>query len=329
MLWTGGKKYQPYPYAKEADLEKAILQVEADLFGPQRIYLDVKKKIGAAGKTNNIPDGYLIDLTSSRVPILYVVENELANHEPLKHVAVQILEFSLSFESAPQKVKIIVKESLAARVDKWKLCEAYAARNGFENVDYLLERMIFREDGFRALVVIDELVGELETVLVSRFKFPVEVLTVERYRAGEEVAFRFEPFLADVSGEEGPAAGSSLDPSEIDTVVVPAREDGFLEVFIGEDRWYAIRLHTSMIPRIKHIAAYRVSPVSAITHLAPVDRIEPYKDSGKYMVVFSDKAKEITPIKFVPKGKVGALQGLRYTSVAKLMTAKNLDQVFY
>lgn len=34
MLWTSGKKYQPYPYGKEADLEKAILQVEADLFGP-------------------------------------------------------------------------------------------------------------------------------------------------------------------------------------------------------------------------------------------------------------------------------------------------------
>ena len=43
-----------------------------------------------------------------------MVENELASHDPLKHVAVQVLEFSLSFESAPHKVKGIVKDALAA-----------------------------------------------------------------------------------------------------------------------------------------------------------------------------------------------------------------------
>ena len=32
-----------------ADLEKAILAVQADLFGPTRIYLPIKKKIGAKG----------------------------------------------------------------------------------------------------------------------------------------------------------------------------------------------------------------------------------------------------------------------------------------
>lgn len=329
MLWTSDKKYQPYPFAKEADLEKAILQVEAELFGPRRIYLDVKKKIGAAGKTNNIPDGYLIDLTSAKVPALYVVENELASHEPLKHVAVQILEFSLSFESAPQKVKAIVKETLAARPDAWKLCERYAVANGFENVDYLLERMIFREDAFRALVVIDELVEELGTVLVSRFKFPVEVLTLERYRAGDDVAYRFEPFLVDVSGiEAGLAPAPGLDPSEIDTLVVPAREDGFQETFLGEGLWYAIRLHTSMIPRIKYIAVYRIAPISAITHIAPVQRLEPWKDSGKYVVVLAEKAQEIPAIPMVAKGKIKALQSLRYTSRDRLMAAKNLDQVF-
>jgi hypothetical protein len=35
------------------------------------------------------PDGYLID-PSGQVPRLYVVENELAAHDPLRHIAVQI-----------------------------------------------------------------------------------------------------------------------------------------------------------------------------------------------------------------------------------------------
>lgn len=327
MLWTIGKKYQPHPYAKEAELEKAILEVEADIFGPRRIYLDVKKKIGAKSKTNNIPDGYLIDLSSPKIPVLYVVENELASHDPLRHVAVQILQFSLSFESSPAKVKAIIKDALAQREAKWKLCEQYAAGSDFENVDYLLESMIFGNDAFRALVIIDELVDELEKVLVSRFKFPVEVITLERFRAGKEVAYRFEPFLHDLP-EEIAATGESLDPEEIDTVVVPAREDGFQETFIGGHDWYAIRIHTSMIPRIKYIAAYRVAPTSAITHIATVERIEPWKDSGKYRVVFAEPAKRIKPIPLLKKGKVKALQSLRYTSRERLLAAKNLDQVF-
>jgi hypothetical protein len=327
MLKTKDKKFYPYPYSQEADLEAAITEVEGDLFGEQRIYLDVKKKIGAKGKTNNIPDGYLIDLTSAREPLLYVVENELASHDPLKHVAVQILEFSLSFESAPHKVKAIVKDALADHPDKWKLCEKYAADNGFENVDYLLESMIFSSEAFRALVIIDELVEELETLLISRFKFPVEVLTLERYKAGKEVAYRFEPFLYDVAND-ATANGKLMDPSEIDTIVVPAREDGFKSAFLGEQKWWAIRIHASMIPKIKYIAAYQVAPISAITHIAPVADIEPWKDTGKYRVDLAAKPSKIKPIPLVPKGKVKAPQAPRYASRKKLLAAKSLDQVF-
>lgn len=327
MLWTKDSKFQPYPFTREADLERVILEVEADLFGPKRIYLDIKKKIGAKGRTNNIPDGYLIDLSSTKEPILYVVENELASHEPLKHVAVQILEFSLSFESMPHKVKDILREALAKRPDKWQLCERYASANGFENVDYLLDVIVHGEDSFKALVIIDELVDELETVLVKRFKFPVEVLTLERYKDGHEVAYRFEPFLYDITAEEVQGL-IPLDPSEIDTIVVPAREDGFKETFLGQSSWWAVRIHTSMIPKIKYIAVYRVAPISAITHYAPVDKIEPYKDSGKYMLNLADDATEIKPIKLVSKGNVKAPQSLRYTSHDRLLAAKNLDEVF-
>ncbi len=319
----------PSAFSKEKDFEKAILMVEDDLFGADRIYLDVKKKIGAAGKTNNIPDGYLIDLSSAKEPVLYVVENELASHDYLKHIAVQILQFSLSFESSPHKVKSIIKEALSKDISKWDRCESFASQNGFENVDYLLESMIFGKDKFRALVIIDECVEELETVLVSRFKFPVEILTLQRYVHGSEAAYRFDPFLADVSADTVDAGQGKLDPSEIDTVVVPAREDGFKETFLGENMWYAIRIHSSMISQIKYIATYQVAPISAITHIAPVERIEPWKDSGKYAVILSEEAKKIAPpIKLVSKGRVKAPQNLRYTSRSRIEGAANLDQVF-
>jgi hypothetical protein len=78
MLWTPHGPYRKKPFSKEADLEQAIREVSTELFGPNRIYLDVKKKIGTKDKSN-IPDGYLIDLSSAKEPVLRVVENELAN----------------------------------------------------------------------------------------------------------------------------------------------------------------------------------------------------------------------------------------------------------
>jgi len=112
MIWAKDRQYTIEPFDKESDLEGAILEVRKEIFGPERLFFDVKKRIGGKGKISNIPDAYLIDLSSTKEPKIYVVENELAKHEPLKHIAVQILELSLSFETSPQKVKAIVKEQL-------------------------------------------------------------------------------------------------------------------------------------------------------------------------------------------------------------------------
>ena len=116
--------------------------------------------------------------------------------------------------------------------------------------------------------------------------------------------------------------------AEVDTIVVPAQEDGFQEVFLGENRWYAIRMHHSMIPRIKYIAAYRVAPTSAVTHWAPVNNILPWEDTGKFVVNFARPAVEIEHIKLVPKSRVKALQAPRYTSFGRLRQAKTLDELF-
>ena len=111
-----------------------------------------------------------------------------------------------------------------------------------------------------------------------------------------------------------------------DTVIVPAQKDGFEKVFLGEDCWYAIRISGGMLEKIKYIAAYQTQPVSAITHYAPVDRIEPYGESGKYKLIFSEKAQPLGPI---PYGDApsGAIQGPRYTTFENMKSAKKLTDV--
>lgn len=333
IIRTKNGSYSRVAYEDEADLEGAIVEVQSELFGSNRIYLDVKKKIGAKGGPRNIPDGYLVDL-SGRQPRLYVVENELASHDPLRHIAVQILQFSLSFEEEPRAVKTVLFNALQAQPEAKTQCEEYASGHGFRNLDHMLEHMVF-EGPFAALVVIDELPEKLESVLAERFQFGVEVLELTRYENGQgDRLYHFEPFLADLREDVAPAeqtvksGATRVDASEVDTVVVPAREEGFQEVFLGENRWYAIRIHGTMRPQIKYIAAYRVAPVSAITHIAPVKSIDPWKDTGKFVVNFAEPAREIGAIELVKGGRGKALQNLRYTTRACLEAAKTLDEIW-
>ena len=301
------------------------------LFGADRIYLEVKQKIGPKGGKRNIPDGYLLDLTGSS-PRLFVVEAELSSHEPLRHIAVQILEFSLAFEAEPRMVKNVLFNALQAQPAAAKRSEEYAREYGLRNLDNMLERLVF-DSPFAALIIIDEIPENLENVLAKKFQFGVEVIELRKYQSStEHICYRFEPFLAGLETTTPPTAlrqpSQRQDPATIDTVVVPARDEGFEEVFVGENCWHAMRLHGSMRPQLKYIAAYRVAPISAITHLARVESIEPWKDSGKFVVNFAEPAKPIGPIPLVKGGHLKTFQGLRYTSLEKLEAAKTPDDIW-
>jgi hypothetical protein len=195
--------------------------------------------------------------------------------------------------------------------------------------------MIYPRDAFNALVIIDEMPDDLETVLMSRFRFPVEVITLQRFCSPDgNRLYQFEPFLQDLTepsttGDKSETGiGYTLDPSEIDVIVVPARDAGFEETFIGENCWHKIRIHSSMIPKIRWIAAYRTAPISAITHIAPVKAIEQYEETNKYILYFSEPARPIGPIPLVSNGVVKAPQGPRYTSLSRLQNAQTLDEAF-
>ena len=334
MLWGTKNSYFIEPYDIEANLEQTIQIVKHELFGPNRIYLETKKRIGNTG-TKNIPDAYLLDLSSNRTPKLYVVENELSRHETIKHIAVQILEFSLSYEETPYKVKQIVKTEILNDNAALKTCQEYIEKNNFHNIDNLLEKIIFKPNSFNALIIIDDVSEELEKVVISRFKFPVELITLIRYKTDQdEYLYEFEPFLAGVEGIQHDSLGHentstlTIDPSEIDTIVVPAQEEGFNDVFIGENRWYAIRMSSTMIPNIKYIAAYQVAPISSITHIAKVDKISQWQDTNKYVLDFEEPATEIGPLSLVTNGRVKAPQAPRYTALKLLEKAKTLDDAF-
>jgi hypothetical protein len=103
--------------------------------------------------------------------------------------------------------------------------------------------------------------------------------------------------------------------------------EGFQRVFLGKDRWYAIRIAESKLDKIKYIAAYQSQPISAITHFALVKQIRAYGDNGKFELIFAEAAKLLP--KRIPLGDAGpgAMQGPRYTSLAKLKKAKSVKDL--
>ena len=114
---------------------------------------------------------------------------------------------------------------------------------------------------------------------------------------------------------------------DVDTIIVPAQKEGFEYAFLGHNAWWSIRIRSDRISQLKWIAAYQVDPIRAITHVAPVLRVEHSTEPGKegYMrVVFAEPAKEIKPIPYGKGIKPGAMRGPRYTSFKLLSEAQSL-----
>ena len=107
-------------------------------------------------------------------------------------------------------------------------------------------------------------------------------------------------------------------------IIVPSQKENFEKLFLGEHQWYAIRMREARISQIKYIAGYQVSPISAVTHLAEVDKIVPYKDSGKYLVKFKGPAVKIDEIK---SGDT-KIQGPCYVDKDALLQSKSISEAF-
>ena len=158
----------------------------------------------------------------------------------------------------------------------------------------------------------------------------MQVLLTEIYQTLPIVGLRAFENVSVVRQSVAERISSAINEVMIDTqntIVVPAQEEGFKRVFIGDNSWWAIRISGGMLDKIKYIAVYQVAPVSAITYYAEVKSIEQFGEEGKYKLIFNGSAKKLeNPI---PSDlKQGAMQGSRYTTFEKLIKATKMSELF-
>jgi hypothetical protein len=249
----------------------------------------------------------------------------LAKHDPFRHIGQQLLKFAIAYKGSGRRLHKALYDYLKDDAERWTFVQEQTREAGYRNVDALLDEIIFERPA-AAIIVIDELTGDLENVL-GQLTMSTDVVELRTFASGEEVMHYVTPFQQDVRDAATVSEGTR-EVEELDTIVVPAQREGFERTFLGEDCWYAIRISSAMLDRIDYIAAYQTAPVSAITHVAKVSTIEKYRDTGKYILRFDGSAEEIEPIPLPEKSAGYVPQSPRYTQIDKLRDAETLRDVF-
>ena len=324
------KIYELSDYENEKEIESALDKLSLDIFGKGRIFINVKKLIGKENK--GIPDGYLLDL-SSKKPELYFVEVELDTHHAIKHIATQILNFSLAFDEDKNGICEILIKSIEKDEKIKEICLKYASNSHYENLHNLVFKTV-NDSKFQAVIVINDSDSNLEKILIDKFQFDTFIINLKKFENenGEKI-YQYETFdeeTYDIVETNKNVENTIIDKSKFDTIIVPARKEGFEETFIGENRWYKIKFSKKMQPQIKYIAAYQIRPVSQITHIAEVESIMQWEDTNKYVVNFKSPAKKLEqPVKYLKNGKTKSLQCSRFAEYSKLIKAKTFDDIWY
>jgi hypothetical protein len=327
-----GNSFVRVGFSNESEFEKTVFALADHIFGSKTIYLDIKHKV----KGHNIevvPDGYLLDLTVAEEPKLYIVENEIVTHDPFKHIGIQMLKFVTSFDEDRKSIRDVLMQEIASDKEKLSRLEEGCDHGKGRNIDNYLDTAVYTD--FRGLVLIDEARTELYKVL-ERINANISVLEIKAYKSAEgDLAYEFDSLYEEDEEEIGTVdtykknvtneerLRRRMRRAESDTIVVPARPDGFKAEFLANSQWFSIRIGAAMKERIKFIAAYQIAPISAVTHYAEVKEIKPYKDSGKYIVLFKGPATEMKRVPIRDGNK--APQGPVYTKLAKLHTVEHFD----
>lgn len=331
-----GKIFYQVNYEDEELFERTIVNNADAIFGKHGIYIDIKRKIGKKTAAAGIPDGYYLDLRFHESPALYIIENELVEHSFIKHISEQISRFIISAQFDKLSIRELLLNELSDLKYKDKLNEYYK-ESKFDNLHSLLDQAVLKND-IKTMVIINEITDDLEKLPKIYANNALELLEFQSFTDGKKTIHLFDPFEGDIDNRNdisiNKAAVNEIDYDKLDTIIVPAREEGFKNVFINKKCWYAIRISATMINRIKYVAAYQVKPISGITYYAEVESIQKYinddgEETNKYKIIFKDSPKKLeNTIKLTKDNSNIAPQSPQYTSSDKLFSAKTLEDLF-
>ena len=316
------KEYALLDFASEAEFEKAVIENQKNLFGKESVYIDVKRRIGRDNH-RGIPDAFLIDFSDNKNPQLYIVENELASHDVYSNITEQIARFSTSIISSQTQIRDVLLKAIHENTETEKEIEKLLLNTVFKTAVELMVHLVEKE--IKVVVVINEVTADLNLAF-KIFKSPPDVVLLQRYQFGNDILYYYEPMREEIEDIESEKIKTGR-AVEFDTVVCAAFEDGFKHAYMDNDAWWAIRLSQEAREKLRYLAIYEKLPVAHIKHYAEIQRVESYKDTGKFKIYLRNK-KTTKPIG-LGTGKPGeAPQAPRYTTLEKLLSVKTVGELW-
>lgn len=315
------KEYTEYNFEDNEDLfERDVVKNAKSIFGEKTIYIDIKRLLKTnKKKEGTIPDGYLLDFTVESKPKLYLVENEVRNHSIKNHIAPQLTNFFLNYKESFVKIK----EEIIRYLENKKISiDHYMKKTTYRNIDDMITSLILNEK--LGVIIVIDYADERLYELKNGFGFNIEILEFKKYVSKDNDAiYVFDKFNEQKEIE---------DNEELNTIIVPAYEEGFQSEFIENNRFYPIIIGINRLESLKYIAVYQKAPVQAITYYAEIKDIQLYEDTGKYIINFRNKAQKLKqPIPLNPNNPNKAPQSRVYTNINKILNANKgttLDDIF-
>lgn len=315
-------EYSLYDFDSEAEFEKAVIENQKYLFGKDSIYVDVKRLIGH-GNNRGIPDAFLIDFYDTKKPQLYIVENEIASHDAYSNITEQIARFGASAVSSANQIRNVLIKAIGDEPETKKEIESYLPQTVFKTITELV--LDLTENNIKIVVAINEITTDLNLAF-NIFKNRPDLVLLQRYVSGNDISYYYEPMRDEIEDIEIEKTKTGK-VVNFDTVVCAAFEDGFKHAYTENNAWWAIRLSQEAREKLKYLAIYEKAPIAHVSHYAEIDRIEPYKDTEKYILYLKNK-KTVRPIKLGTGKRGEAPQAPRYTTLEKLLNVKTVRELW-
>lgn len=186
ILIIDGVEYSLWSPRKEDELEKSAKYHSKNIFGPDSVYFDVKKKIATSVGLQTVPDAYLIDFTNKK---FYLIEIELSSHPEYDHINKQIGRFIGALEShkTRQKIARILKDYIDKDIVRQKFVSDKIGRR--ELYQFFLEDILenVKEQNYQIIIIIDKIterISEACNILNPRPKI-IEFTTFVRKNIGD------------------------------------------------------------------------------------------------------------------------------------------------
>jgi len=168
ILLKDGVKYFLHDYVSEEELEQMVIEHYRDIFGINSLYFDpqtMKTQIGIEARN----DGVILTLDQNK---WYILEVELAKHRLDEHIIPQITKFSIAYEEAGNRRKIIDTLYRTIRQDPERTVKIRTQE--IEDLHKTLSDLIDIEPTIA--IVIDQKTPELDSICR---KLPFQTRTIE------------------------------------------------------------------------------------------------------------------------------------------------------